>query len=244
MRKWVPVAVGALLVVLIVAVTHLWTRLGNQREIERLRAEADEMRELRDTVFAAVRLRDSVQIVLMGRVAELTAAADRMRDQVAEMERERRASQLAVHALDSEDALQAEFASTYPELAPRFRRTALRPDPQSPELQYGMVPVWGFAAFVTYRRNADSYQRQADSLQQLDVVNQQAIAYKDTLFKLEHANRQAFQLAFDTTHARYMDLNERFRQHLAQPRFGLNVPRWPILLLTLGGGVYLGSRIE
>lgn len=244
MPKWAIAAAGAALVVLLLAVTHLWTRLGDQREITRVTVEARDMRERYESIYAAVRMRDSMEKVVQTRVDELVRASDRLRGEVAQLEQRRRASQLAVHAIDDADSLQARFAVTYPELARVFRRTELRDEPTNLEIEYGMLPVWSFGAFVNYRRNAESYSEQLDSMVTLDTLRVRTLAQKDSLFALERASRLSLQQGYDTTFSRYLRLNDDYVGRLKEPRLRIAVPRWQVLLLSAAGGVALGTQFR
>jgi hypothetical protein len=228
---------------LLMGITYLWVRYRDEARIHAAELRAEQMRVGRESLYVSVRMRDSLEGVMQERVADLLRASDQLRNQVIALERERRVNQLSVRTLRTDEALQARFASTFPEFASAFRETEIRDPVEDVELKYFMLPFRTAEAFIIEHQNGLSFKAQRDSLQALDRSNVQTIAMKDSIFALERTTRLAFQTAYDTTFASYQSLTRDYVAALKEPRVRVNVPKWPLLILTAVAGGLVGGFV-
>lgn len=246
MLKKALIAVSAIAILLMVAVSYLTARFVDRKEIQRVQEEAARLRITRDSIQAAVRVRDSLEREFEGIVTRFQDQGDRLRTQVAEAERDRAAAQLTVRQLRRKEDLQGRLRRTYPEMAASdWGVTEVFNEQEHVSIEYLLIPLWFSETFIIEHQNAESWRAQRDKLLLVDSLQRQVTVLQDSIVNLEHANRLAFQQGLDSTLAKYEDLNREYISLLEKPpqvKFGL--PSWGSILVSAAAGVVLGTQIK
>lgn len=232
---------GALAIVLALAVAHLWTRLGSEAAIARAETEARMLSEQRDSILSIVAQNDSLQRELGAVRTGLEAEADELRQRIASLEIDRVENQLTVRRLRRTDALQARFASTFPEVAAsNWGVTEVIDEEEGIGIEYLMVPAWFTETFLIDHQNSKAYEAQVESFASLSGVQDRVIQLQDSVFALERQSRDAYQTGYDNAFTLYQNLNREHINLLRQPRISLGIPGG---ILTAAGTFGLGMLL-
>jgi TolA-binding protein len=243
MGNRLAVVAGVLAVVLALGVAYLWTRLGSEAAIARAETEAKMLREQRDSILTIVARNDSLQRELGVVRRGLEAEADELRERIASLEVNRVETQLTVRRLRRSDALQARFASTFPEVAAsNWGVTEVLDEEEGVGIEYLMVPLWFSETFMIDHENSEAYQAQVESFASLTGVQDRVIHLQDSVFVLERQSRDAYQTGYDNAFALYQNLNREHISLLRQPRISLGIPGGIMTAAgTFGLGILLGA---
>lgn len=218
------IAVSVFAVLLLLALSIITTRYIDQEEINRAQQERLRLKASRDSIYAVVATRDSMQALLQSEVSNLKERADDLRNEVRDLEAKRQATQLSIRRLNSRDELEKKLIGTFPEFQGALRITEEFNEEEQVGIEYLSIPIWFSEAFMIDHENSLNYQQQRDSLLFLDQLQQQVIALKDSIFDLERANKLAFQQGFDTAMVKYDSLSLKYEALLRKPpqiKFGL-----------------------
>ena len=207
--------ISVIAIVLLVGLVWMWARGVDKDRIQELETEMVRLASTRDSILTVVAFKDSLQSMIRDRTELLQTEAQNLRDEVERLEDERREQELAVRRLDSFEAEEAKFLDTYPALRNTARLMTVTRD--GFDLQFIGIPLAATETFVIDRQDALSYRAQRDSLQQLDILNQDVIALKDSLFILEREKSQAYSLGYADAFGKYETLNAEYIATLQNP---------------------------
>lgn len=239
MLKQALILVSIFAVVLLLALAYLTARYTDQAEIWRARQERLHMQAARDSILAAVAVRDAREQVLQREVQILRLETDELRAQVAGLEERRAAQQLSVRQLRTTDELESRLRETFPEVADSdWGVTEVYNEEAGLGIEYLLVPLWFSETFIIDHHNAENYAQQVDRLQWVDSLQTAVAALQDSLFILEQANKNAFRDGYFDAYARYDTLNQKYVALLQRPP----VIKLPSRKVAVAAGV-LGAAV-
>ena len=188
-------------------------------------------------------VRDSMTRELKAEADGLTDQADKLREQVAEVEQARATAQLGVRMLRDADATEDEFRNTFPEFSNQMRVVDYAPpdDPNFP-ITYIMVPASNVETFIIDHANAESWKNQRDTLVALDDLNREIITLKNTIVQLTAENATAYQRGYQSAFASFETCNADYISLLKQPRFRLDAPSIAVILGSAAVGLAIGAQ--
>jgi hypothetical protein len=229
-NRWLIAAV-VILALIIAYFGGLWQ---NTEKIHRAELAMENMKTMRDSLKSEVRLRNTLQSQLRSEISVYKNEANTLRDQVKVLEKDREEKQFSVRSLRKKEDLQARLQQTFPEMASSdWGVTEIRNEKSDLELEYIILPLWFSETFIIDHQNAESWKKQKDKLLIVDTLNGRVIALQDSIYKLEHMNRQAYEKGFNTAYSNYSKLNSEYIKDLKKSR--LTWALQPVGLL--GGGV-------
>jgi hypothetical protein len=216
---------------------------GKRDAIERVRADAAELRHERDSLLTEIRRRHQETVALTGRVIQYKGAAAMLRDSVTALERRRAANQLSVREIRTTGALVARMASTFPELGDSTWGLTSVPveDGDTLGIAYLMLPAWFAETFIIDHANAESWRAQKHRLVAADSLGRLVTALQDSVTLLVTANATAYQAGYDAAYAGYQDLASRHVAELRKPR--IRIPSVIGLLGAAGVGLVVGRAL-
>lgn len=220
------------------------TCTGTAKEIARVRADAARLANERNALHAAVRRRDARQNALVAERDAHRVAADRLRDSVLAIEQRRTERQLTLTHLRTVGALQDTLRAVFPELGEQGWGLATVPldDGDTLGLEVLVVPAWFAQTFAIDRVNAESWRVQKDRLLAADSLQRTVALLHDSVTRLEHANRLAYEAGYEAAQLTYQDLSRRYVAELKKPRVTLG--RTVGLVAAVGAGFVLGRAIR
>ncbi len=224
MLKKALVGVSIFAVTVMLALSWITARYVDQEEIRRAERERAEMKAMRDSLYAVVAVKDSMQKILQRDIEVLRSEANTLRDQVHLLEQIRASQQLSVRNIRKKEDLQARLRETFPEMAySRWGVTEVF-DESGVGIEYLLVPLWFSETFIIDHQNAQNYLKQRDKLLELDSLQVAVDVLQDSLLVLEREKSLAYRAGFDDAFAKYDTLSQRYIQLLKKPpqiKFGL-----------------------
>ncbi|MFV1979532.1 MAG: hypothetical protein ACC655_00120 [Rhodothermia bacterium] len=209
------VIVSTISILLVLAMVWIGARSIDRERISELENEIVLVQAKRDSILTAVAFKDSLQGLIQAQVDLKADEADELRREVAQLEQERREQELAVRRLNSFQAVEAKFLDTYPALERTARLMTVRRG--GFDLQFIGIPLAATETFVIEHNDAVSYRAQRDTLLELDSLNLELIALKDTMFVLERQKVEAYRLGYEDAFGRYENLNAEYISTLKSP---------------------------
>ena len=232
--------ISVVAIVLLIGLVWLWARSVDKERIQELETEMVRLESTRDSILTVVAYKDSLQSMIGDRTRALESEADDLRDEVDRLEDERREQELAVRRLDSFAAEEAKFLETFPALRNTARlMTVTR---AGFDLQFIGIPLAATETFVIDRQDALSYRAQRDSLEQLDLLNQDIVALKDSLFILEREKTEAYSRGYTDAFGKYEALNAEYVASLQNPCVSV-FPNSSTAFIAGGLGVVAGVAL-
>jgi hypothetical protein len=207
--------ISGLAIVLLVALVWFWARSIDEDRIRELETEMVNLRASRDSITTVVAYKDSLQAIIRDRTDELQAEAQDLRDEVDRLEDQRREKELEVRRLNTFAAEEGKFLETFPALRNTARLMTVRRDEF--DLQFIGIPLAATETFVIDHQDALSYRAQRDTLLQLDALNQEVVALKDSVFILEQEKTQAYAAGYADAFGKYEALNAEYIATLQNP---------------------------
>ncbi len=231
---------------LAVGLSYILGRGINREEIQRAELEMQQLRASRDSIQAVVSLKDSIQTLLSTQVKQLERETNRLRNEVQELEEQRKEDQLTVRSIRKKEALQERLIKTFPEMAQSdWGVTDVYNEENDISVEYLLVPLWFSETFIIDHQNAESYKKQRDKLFAVDSLHQQVSVLKDSLFVLEKAKTEAYKTGYNEAYTKYEDLNKKYINLLEKPpSVELGFPKWGVIGASVGAGVLIGTQIK
>ncbi|MFH5832703.1 hypothetical protein ACG2F4_12945 [Halalkalibaculum sp. DA3122] len=231
---------------LAIGMSYFLGREINREEIQRARMEMQQLRASRDSIQAIVSLKDSLQSLLSSQVRQLQSETNRLRNEVQELEEQRREDQLTVRSIRKKEDLQDRLEKTFPEMANSdWGVTEVYNEEAGVGVEYLLVPLWFSETFIIDHQNSESYKQQRDKLFAVDSLHQQVSVLKDSLFTLEREKAQAYETGYNDAYVKYEDLNEKYIDLLERPpSVELGFPKWGVIGASVGAGVLIGTQIK
>lgn len=247
MLKRALITVSIIAAVLALGFTYVLARFRDRDAIVRAQANMEQLRVQRDSLQRHVEKLDSVTVVLEGRADSLVGEAESLREEVRDLEAKRQAAQLSVRRLRRPADLLDRLRTTFPEMAgSAWGTTEIMDDSEAPAIgiQYLLVPLWFSETFIIDHQNSKSYLAQRDHLHDVDSLQQQTIALKDTIIVLEKEKTAAFRVGYDSAYKKYEALHEEYIQVLKNPRIALKMPGAAAILGSAAAGVLVGAAVD
>lgn len=246
MLKKALIYVAVFAALLMFAVTWLTARTIDREKIARLEAERAALNAKHEILTAQVAERDSVQDILKDEIAKYKEEANGYREQVDDIEAQRRADQLSVRTLRREDELQQRLRDTFPEMAGSdWGVTDVYNEAEDLDIKYLLVPLWFSETFIIDHLNSVSYQAQRDKLLLVDSLQARTIALQDSIYVLEHINRLEYERGYYEAFAMYTELSGDYISHLKDPpKISLGFPRLGTIVGAALAGVAVGVAIN
>lgn len=218
----------------------------NREEIQRAELEMQQLKASRDSIQAIVSLKDSLQSLLSTQVKQLESETNRLRNEMQELEEQRKEDQLTVRTIRKKEDLQNRLVKTFPEMAQSdWGVTEVYNEENDVSVEYLLVPLWFSETFIIDHQNSESYKQQRDKLFAVDSLHQQVSVLKDSLFTLEREKAQAYETGYDEAYTKYEDLNEKYINLLEKPpSVNLGLPKWGVIGASVGAGVLIGTQIK
>jgi hypothetical protein len=232
--------ISGLAIVLLVALVWFWARSIDEDRIHELESEMVNLRASRDSIKTVVAYKDSLQAIVQDRTNDLQAEAEDLRAEVDRLEEERREQEFDVRRLDSFAAEEAEFLETFPALRNTARLMTVRRDEF--DLQFIGIPLAATETFVIDHEDAQNYRAQRDTLLQLDELNQEVVALKDSLFLLEQEKTQAYAAGYADAFGKYEALNAEYISTLQNPCVDV-FPNQSTAIIAGGVGLVAGVAL-
>jgi hypothetical protein len=237
------VNVWLLVVILLLAggLFYVWGRAQNQKEIARVELEREHMKATRDSLISIVDAREEEIQSLEVQIESQLLTANLLRAEVDSLEETRAAAQLSVRMLRQPADLTRRFEDTFPEVAGSSWGVTEIYDPEiDGSFDYIILPLWFSETFIIDHQNSLNFEDQRDKLRDLDTLNQQVIALKDSVIYLERENKLAYRFGYNEAYEKYLALNEKYVEYLRKPR-PLSFSR---LLTAAGVGVLVGTQLD
>lgn len=236
MVKWLVILV-AVFAVVFSFFGGLWL---NTDKIHQAELEMQKMRSMRDSLQTEVKFRDSLQVRLKNEVNAHKNEAEVLRGQVTMLEERRKEEQLSVRRLQKKEDLQARLRDTFPEMA-NSKWGVTEVDHDGIGLEYLLVPLWFSETFIIDHKNAESWKEQKDKLLEVDSLNTYVITLQDSIYTLEHLNRQAYEEGFNIAFFKYDSLNSEYIKELRKGKLNLG---WQTAGVVGGGlvGYLVGKK--
>jgi hypothetical protein len=247
MLKRALITVSIVAAVLAFGFTYVLARFRDRDAIVRAQATMEQLRVQRDSLQRHVEKLDSATVVLEGRADSLVDEAAMLRREVRELETERQAAQLSVRRLRRPADLLDRLRTTFPEMAgSAWGTTEVIDDSEVPAIgiQYLLVPLWFSETFIIDHQNSKSYLAQRDRMHDVDSLQQQTIALKDTIIVLEKEKTAAFRVGYDSAYKKYEALHEDYIKVLKNPRIALKLPGAAAILGSAAAGVVVGAAVD
>ena len=246
MIKNLLIAVTVFAVLLMLALSYLTARFVDQEEILRARTEASGLKAARDSIYALVARKDSLQEILQEEVINLQGEATLLRKQVAALEEERKQQQLQVRQMRKKEDLQKKLSKTYPEMGKEpWGVTEAYDSENDVSIEYFMIPLWFTETFIIEHQNSENYKKQRDKLLTLDSLQAAVITLKDSVYRLEIEKSLAYKAGYDTAYSKYTALNEKYIELLQKPpSVDLGFPSWGTIVGSAAVGVLVGTQLE
>ena len=235
MLKWLIVLV-AVFAIVFAYFGGLWQ---NKEKIHQAELDMQKMCFMKDSLETEVRFRDSLQVMLKNEVSVYKNEADALRSQVVLLEEKRQEAQLSVRRLRKKEDLQAKLRQTFPEMAESdWGVTEVRNEEFGVSLEYLLLPLWFSETFIIDHQNAASWKAQKDKLLSVDSLNIQIITLQDSIYILEHLNRQAYEKGYNVAFLKYESLNNEYIKELKKGKIN-----WGWQSAGIIGGGVLGYLI-
>lgn len=246
MLKKLLIAVTVVAVLLMLALTYITARYVDQEEILRAKTEMLGLKATRDSIYALVARKDSLQRELQEEVSDLQADATALRQQVSALEEERKQRQLDVRRLKKKEDLQEKLSRTYPEMGSKpWGVTEVYDKENDVSIEYFMIPLWFTETFIIEHQNSENYKQQRDKLLLVDSLQNHVIVLKDSVFHLEQEKSRAYKSGYDEAYAKYDTLNHKYIELLQKPpQINLGLPSWGTILGSAAAGVLIGTQLE
>ena len=245
MLKKALVAISVVAILMMVAVSYLTARFVDHKEILRAKTEAVELLKSRDSIMHAVAIRDTIEMTLGLLRDSLLTVTSGLRRRVDSIETTRVAAQLGVRMLRTGDLVEEKLRETFPAIKASMRVADIVDPETSEPISYFMVPL-GFAeTFVVEHQNAAAFREKGITFATMDSLSQQVIGFQDSIAKLERLNRVAIQQGYDSAVVVYGDLNRKYIGLLEKPpQVKIGLPHWGAILVSLAGGVVIGTQLK
>ncbi|MEO8168083.1 MAG: hypothetical protein ABI623_07545 [bacterium] len=227
MLKKILIGVSVFAGVLLLALTWITSRYIDQEEIFRAKNEMMQLKSTRDSIYALVALKDSLQRSLQIQVNDLQSEASTLRQQVATLERVRIEKQ------------------TFPQIKRTLRASEVYDPENQVFVEYLMVPLWFHETFIIEHNNSENYKKQRDKLQTVDSLNTNIIVLKDSVFHLERDKTLAFKSGYDSAYTKYEMMSQKYINLLERPpEVSFGFPSWGSLVGSAAVGVIIGTQLE
>ncbi|MGH7527828.1 MAG: hypothetical protein ACREMX_14115 [Gemmatimonadales bacterium] len=246
MLKRALIMVAIVAAILAFGFTYVLARFRDRDAIVRAQQSMEQLRGQRDSLVRHVARLDSVQHALEGTADSLVDQTDSLRREVRELESTRQANQLSVRRIRRPADLATRIRETFPEIAGSdWGVTEIVNDRIDPPIgiQYLVVPLWFSETFLIDHQNAASYKAQTGRLTVMDSLQQQTIALKDTIIRLEQEKTEAFRVGYDSAYKKYEALNVEYINVLKNPRVALRFPGAATLIGSAAAGALVGAAI-
>ncbi len=243
----VRTVIGLLIVIAVLASlsSFLAAKFMNQQEILRAKQEMEVLRAKRDSLETQVAHRDSVITVLERSTTSLTVQIDSLREQVDELERQRRRAEAKAFRLFKPEEYIRQFEEFYPEFAHSgwgFRE--IYNEEYQVTIEYFMIPTQFTTAFIQDHIDAVSYRKQTDKLRAADSLWQVVATQQQRIITLERENRQAYQKGYAEAFAKYEEINRKYIHRLENPQVKLGIPSATTLVGSAAVGFLVGSLVK
>jgi len=238
------IAVALAAVVAAAVIGFQYSSLRAAVELERVRTELAVVQAQRESVEALAQRNDSLQLVLSNVRGQLDAEVDRREDAVRRLEQQRADTIWALQSLRQTSDIAAEFARTFPEVtaAPWGIQEVAFADRGGVELEMVMFHTSILDQFLQEHADMVSFRAQRDTLQSVVVLQDSIRTLSDSIFTLERITRTSFEGAYNDVFDQYTDLNLRYQDEVAKPRFGVNVPTFGTIIAAGAVGLLIGNR--
>ncbi len=249
MLKKPLIAVGGFAVLLMLALSYITARYVDKEEIMRTKIEIERLKAFRDSIYAVIAFKDSLQKLLNNRVIDLQTEARSLRQQVDSLEELRKREQLSVRNLRKKEDLLKELKQTYPEMADSvwsdWGVTEVYNEKADVSIEYLLIPLWFTQTFIIEHQNSESYKKQKDKLALVDSLQNTVSALKDSLSYLKKEIIAAYKAGYDEAYAKYDTLSRKYIKLLEKPpqiKFGF--PSIPTIITSAALGVAAGVAIS
>jgi hypothetical protein len=245
MLKKLLIAVTVFAVLLMLALSWITARYVDQEEILRAKTEMDRLRATRDSIYAFVAVKDSMQEELQVLVKSLNANVNRLRVERDSLERARIDKQFGVRQIRGKEALLDTLRGTFPEVRNTLRLSEVYDKENDVFLEYLMTPLWFYETFVIDHKNSENYKQQRNKLLVVDSLQTHISTLKDSVFHLEQEKSRAYKNGYDEAYAKYDTLNHKYIDLLQKPpQVNIGLPTWGTILGSAAVGVVIGTQLE
>lgn len=245
MIKKALIVVSAVAILLAVGFTYVAARFVDKKAIERAHLEMDQLRGQRDSLTRFVAVKDSMQRIMERASDSLVVETASLRRQVRDLEQKRAEQQLAVRMIAAPEGLRARLESTFPEVAASdWAIVEVLNKEQDVSLQYLRMPLWFSETFIIDHQNSTNYAAQIGRLHQMDTLQQQTVALKDSILTLEKDKSAAYKAGYDSAYTKFEALNQDYIKLLKNPRLSL---KWtgPVTVLgSAAAGLLIGVAVN
>ncbi len=243
--KKILISVSVFAGVLLLVLTWITSRYIDQEEIFRAKNEMLQLKATRDSIYALVALKDSLQRSLQIQVNDLQSEASTLRQQVATLERVRIDQQSGIRSIRGKDELLDTLRQTFPQIKRTLRASEVYDPENRVFVEYLMVPLWFHETFVIEHNNSENYKRQRDKLQTVDSLNTNIIVLKDSVYHLERDKTLAFKSGYDSAYTKYEMMSQKYINLLEKPpEISFGFPSWGTIVGTAAVGVIIGTQLE
>jgi hypothetical protein len=246
MLKRALITVSIVATLLAFGFTYVLARFRDRDAIVRAQQTMEQLRGQRDSLVRHVARLDSVTDALEGSADSLADQTDSLRREVRELESTRQVNQLSVRRIRKPADLTTRFLETFPEVAGSdWGVTDVINDrgDSAIAIQYLVLPLWFTETFLIDHQNAASYKAQTIRLNSMDSLQQQTIALKDTIIRLEKEKTMAFRVGYDSAYQKYESLNADYIKVLKNPRVALRFPGAAALIGSAAAGALVGAAV-
>lgn len=233
-------------VLLVFAVaSYFVATFGDGREIERVKTHAARLAAERDSIHQVVDWLSRQQHVLRESARRHASRATRLRDSVVTLEQLRQEARFTVRRLRKTEDLQARLDQVFPEMADsRWGLTTIPlNEADTLGIEYFVVPVWFTETFLIDHQDAMYWREQNRRLVELDSLNGQVVALRDSVTQLELEKSRAFQAGYHEAYRSYQNQTQRYLAQLKKPRLSLG-STLGLCLGAAGVGVLVGSVVQ
>ncbi len=245
MLKKILIGVSVFAGVLLLALTWITSRYIDQEEIFRAKNEMMQLKSTRDSIYALVALKDSLQRSLQIQVNDLQSEASTLRQQVATLERVRIDKQSGIRSIRGKEELLDTLRQTFPQIKRTLRASEVYDPENQVFVEYLMVPLWFHETFIIEHNNSENYKQQRDKLQTVDSLNTNIIVLKDSVFHLERDKTLAFKSGYDSAYTKYEMMSQKYINLLERPpEVSFGFPSWGSLVGSAAVGVIIGTQLE
>jgi len=228
-----------IVLILLVAFAYFGGLWQNKDRIHQAEIDMERMRSMRDSLETVVAFRDSIEKVLNVQIDMYKDNAERLRSEVDRLEEERKEKQLSVRRLRKKEDLQKRLRDTFPEMAAsQWGTTEVYNEESDIKLEYLLIPLWFSETFIIDHQNAESYLKQKYKLLEVDSLNQNIIALKDSVIILKNKNIEAYRDGYEYAYAKYDSLTKEYIEELKRGKIDWV---WPSVGIV--GGVAAGYLI-
>ena len=235
----------AVAVVVALVIGYQYSSLKADVEIARVTAELTVLQQERVSVEAIAQRNDSLQSELSGVKGELRAEVSRRQEVVTQIVEESADTVFAIRSLRRTSEIADRFADVYPEItaAPWGVQDVYFEDLDM-ELEMIMIHSAAMDQFMIEHERARALRLQVDTLQTMVQLQDSVQVLSDSILVLESQTRSAFEGAYNNVFDRYTDLNGRYVNKVAKPKFGINVPTLGTIIAAGAVGLLIGNQDE